>query len=154
MSGLNTSGRKKHKTRVTLGLCCSAMGEKLKPVIIGTAANPRCFKGVKLGINSLGVKYYHNRKAWIRQTVFDEWTSSIDKLFRRQNRKVLLFVDNVSSHETPKSLTNVEIKYLPANTTSKLQPLDQGIIRSFKAHYRKHLLNCLLSDLRDLMNGK
>ena len=34
-------------------------------------------------------------------------------------------------------LTNITIKYLPPNTTSHLQPCDQGIINSFKSQYRK-----------------
>ncbi|GBC46554.2 tigger transposable element-derived protein 6-like [Rhizophagus irregularis DAOM 181602=DAOM 197198] len=37
-------------------------------------------------------------------------------------------------------LTNIEIKFLPSNTTAHLQPCDKGIINSFKAHYRKLLL--------------
>ena len=34
------------------------------------------------------------------------------------------------------SLSNVRIEFMPLNTTSKLQPCDQGIIRSMKAKYR------------------
>jgi hypothetical protein len=45
-------------------------------------------------------------------------------------------------------LTNVEVSYLPANTTSVLQPLDQGIIRTFKLYYKKILVEYLL-DLND-----
>ena len=37
----------------------------------------------------------------------------------------------------PPNLTHVTLVYLPKNTTSYLQPLDQGIIRSFKASYRR-----------------
>lgn len=73
MRGANTSGRKKLKTRITLGLCCSMSGEKLKPVIIGTAMRPRCFSDVKNGINSLGVNYYNNKKAWMTEIVFVKW---------------------------------------------------------------------------------
>ena len=34
---------------------------------------------------------------------------------------------------------------LPVNTTSKLQPCDQGVIRSIKAKYRDRLANFMLT---------
>lgn len=61
-----------------------------------------------------------------------------------ENRKVLLLMDNFSAHESAvrelggeAALSNVEIEWLPPNTTSYWQPLDQGIIASFKLQYRK-----------------
>src|SRR6266498_6109222 len=58
---------------------------------------------------------------------------------RRQNRNILLLVDNASTHALYETtyLTNITIKYLPSNTTSHFQPCDQGIINSFKSQYRK-----------------
>ncbi|XP_055954561.1 uncharacterized protein LOC126810200 [Patella vulgata] len=44
-----------------------------------------------------------------------------------------------------KSKANVNIKFLPPNTTSILQPLDQGIIRAFKARYRHHMMTHLIT---------
>ncbi|XP_042212261.1 tigger transposable element-derived protein 1-like, partial [Homarus americanus] len=50
--------------------------------------------------------------------------------------KALLF-DNASSH--PVNLNdrsdNVRVEYIPKNTTSLLQPMDQGVIANFKAYY-------------------
>ncbi|XP_030007197.1 tigger transposable element-derived protein 6-like [Sphaeramia orbicularis] len=34
-------------------------------------------------------------------------------------------------------LTNVDVHFLPPTTTSHLQPMDAGIIKAFKAHYRR-----------------
>ena len=39
-------GIKTSKERITVLLACSAAGERLKPLVIGKAANPRCFRGV------------------------------------------------------------------------------------------------------------
>jgi hypothetical protein len=43
-------------------------------------------------------------------------------------------------HSKLKSLNNVRVTFLPANTTSLLQPMDQGIIRSLKQRYCKCLV--------------
>ncbi|GBO11442.1 hypothetical protein AVEN_16332-1 [Araneus ventricosus] len=55
---------------------------------------------------------------------------------RLQKRKIFLFLDNCTPHLDLK-LKNVRVEFFPTNCTCQLQPLDPGIIRSFKAHYRK-----------------
>ena len=54
--------------------------------------------------------------------------------------KVVLLVDNFSGHQVPivaSQLRVTKLVFLPPNTTSRFQPMDAGIIASFKAHYRK-----------------
>jgi hypothetical protein len=41
-------------------------------------------------------------------------------------------------------LSNLVVLFLPANTTSHVQPLDQGIIAAFKAHYKRYLIDWTL----------
>ena len=56
-------------------------------------------------------------------------------MMRKENRKIILLADNATSHKTEEAiakLTNVRVYFLPPNTTSALQPLDQGIIYSLK----------------------
>ena len=51
-------------------------------------------------------------------------------------------VDKFSGHFVDSSkFQNVELLFLPPNTTSVLQPFDQGIIRSFKSKYKSRVLN-------------
>lgn len=45
--------------------------------------------------------------------------------------KNFLFIDNCAAHNYISNFSNVMIE--PANITSKLQPLDQGIVDNFKA---------------------
>jgi DDE superfamily endonuclease len=69
------------------------------------------------------------------------------------NRKVLLIIDGFSAHQTgidlatneTDALNNIRIEYLPPNTTSVCQPLDQGIIRTWKAYYRQQWLRYAIS---------
>ena len=48
-------------------------------------------------------------------------------------------MDNCCAHSISEELTSICIYYLPKNTTYFLQPLDQGIIRNFKANYQLNL---------------
>jgi hypothetical protein len=54
-------------------------------------------------------------------------------------RKALLLLDNVPGHppnfEDVKSELEVKMVFLPPNTTSLLQPMDQGVIAPLKAYY-------------------
>ena len=56
---------------------------------------------------------------------------------RQQNRNVCLHLDNFSGHYINYEPTNIKITYFGPNLTSWVQPLDAGIIRCFKAHYRR-----------------
>ena len=62
-------------------------------------------------------------------------------------------VDNAGGHKIPdkqlEEMENVKLYFLPPNLTSHLQPCDAGIIRSFKAHYRKRLVEHLLSSIEN-----
>jgi hypothetical protein len=77
-------------------------------------------------------------------TIFEAWQLEFNEKMKKENRHVLLLKDNAGGHnislELRNKLTNVEVSNLPANTTSVLQPLDQGIIRTFKLYYRKLLV--------------
>ena len=130
-------GSKKDKTRLTVAFTCNADGsDKLEPLFLGHSERPRCFN--KRYGRDLGFNYFHNKKAWMTGQLFAEFLAQLDQ---HVGRKVLLFVDNAPSHKfdklTPK---NVEVCSLPPNTTSKLQPMDAGIIASVKRRYRaRHL---------------
>ena len=139
--GEQCHGGKQSKERMTVMLCSNMDGsEKLKPLVIGKFKNPRCFKNVQ----SLPVTYRANRKAWMVSDLFTEWVRRLDRKFSRQSRKVLLFVDNCAAHPKVQNLQAITLQFLPPNTTSHLQPMDQGVIMNMKVHYRKHLVKSLL----------
>lgn len=133
ISNEQISGKKQSKDRVTILLTCNATGsEKLTPLFIHKYENPRVIKNIDK--RTLPVEYYWNQKSWMQVSIWNDYIRKLDTKMRRQNRKILLLVDNAPTHalyETTR-LTNITIQSLPPNTTAHLQPCDQGIINSFK----------------------
>lgn len=127
---------KESKDRLTVLLAANMSGtDKLKPLIIGKSANPRCFRGINVPL-----PYKSNSKAWMTGEVWTWWVRSLDAIMRMRGRKILLIIDNCPAHPKVDNLSNMEIAYLPANTTSHTQPCDQGIIQALKHKYRMKLL--------------
>ena len=113
-------GHKLNQQRLSALLVANADGsQRLKNAIVGHAKKPRAIKDV---MDKLPVIYYHNKKAWFTQEIFSDW-------FFKQ------FIPD----------GKIKVLYLPPNTTSLIQPMDQGIIYTCKRHYRKkQLQDCLV----------
>jgi hypothetical protein len=60
-------------------------------------------------------------------STFEEWFTDLNRMMIKENWKILLLVDNASSHRGTKVMSNLTAKFLPSNLTSEVQPLDQGI---------------------------
>ena len=138
-----SEGKKFSKERISIMLCSSMLGEKLKPFVIGKAKRPRCFKNVN--VNGLPITWKANKKAWMTSVLFEEWLKDLNMKMIAQNRKILLFVDQCPSH-CEVQLSNIKLKFLPCNTTSLVQPLDQGIIKNFKTLYRNLFIKHLIAE--------
>lgn len=146
LSSQSLPGLKKEKARITLVLCVNASGSDRFPVwIIGKAKTPRALRNVN--ISTWGAEWRWNKKAWMNTTIMTEW---LQAFYRHIGpvREVLLTLDNFSAHVSAVELnpppSNIRICWLPANSTSRFQPLDQGIIQSFKVHYRRQWLSYML----------
>ena len=148
------AGMKKQKDRVTLMACSNATGKhKLPLVCIGKSRNPRCFKNINK--DALPVRYYAQRSAWMDCSIFTTWfqnefVPSVKKYLRdnKLSYKALLLLDNAPSHPSSDVLRssdgNIMAMYLPPNTTSLIQPMDQGVLVTVKRHYKRALLHKLL----------
>ena len=143
VKGSNCAGGKKSKKRLTVSLCVNAIGEFETPLVIGKYLKPRCFKNIDP--KNLPVPWTANRKAWMTSDIFVDWITKFNRKMSAKKRHVLLLLDNAPCHPADLSLSNVSVQFLPANTTSMLQPLDLGIIQNIKCHYRTQLLRAVLS---------
>ena len=128
---------KHSKLRLTGLTAANAIGQKLRWFVISKSKKPRCFKHKK----HLSCKYRSQKKSWMDSILFEEWVREViirevDRSFTKEGRKIVLLVDNCPAHPSIDNLVSSELIFLPPNTTSKLQPMDQGVIRSLKAHYK------------------
>lgn len=144
------AGVKLDKLRITTFHAVNADGsEKERLTVIGRAQHPHVFRRNKINPHNLPVTYRYNKKAWILSGLWYKYLRNLNDKMRIQGRQIILITDNCPSHPHPNSppensegpipptLTHLKLLYLPPNSTSKLQPLDQGIIASFKAAYRR-----------------
>lgn len=139
-------GGKLSKERITSLVCANMTGtDKRKLLVIGKAKRLRCFKNVK----ALPVNYQANARSWMTSAIFEEEIRKWGKQLSKTQKKILLLIDNCPAHPNLDNLTNIKLVFLPPNSTSVLQPMDQGIIRSLKCHYRKLLLKKIIVDLED-----
>ena len=84
--------------------------------------------------------------------IFFEWLNQFDEYFgETRDRNGLSLLDNAAcdgKNDTIPTLNNVQVLFLPPNTTSIIQPLDAGIIRSLKSQFRKRQVENALTQIQ------
>ena len=128
--GKKAHGSKQPKKRIMLLVGANISGmDKLPWLAIGKSKKPRAFKNVR----KLPVDYEANKKAWMRTDLFEQYLHKLDRKVKSDGQKIVMVLDNCPAHPHVK-LENVELAFLPPNTTSRTQPMDAGIICNFKLH--------------------
>ncbi len=143
----NRSGGKKSKNRITITLIASFGGEKLPIQVIGKSKQPRIFKKDPPDEHSLW--YMSQDNAWQSEETFEQLILKINKVAKDKSKNYLILLDNCSCHLSlckkldPDSSSQTCFKYewltflfLPKNSTSITQPMDQGVIRLLKCKYQ------------------
>ncbi|KAG7172217.1 Tigger transposable element-derived protein 1-like 24 [Homarus americanus] len=142
-SASKVPGRKLQKERITVLFTINASGTcKPKLLVIHTARKPHAHKNVDM--SKINVHWLTARKAWMFSALslswFDDCFIPDVKKFCEQKYvpfKILLLLDNAPGH-SPLLMDrhpNVIVVFLPPNTTSLIQPMDQELICNVKAAY-------------------
>ena len=118
---------------------------KLKPLLVYHSENPRALKNIAKGF--LSVVWKSNPKACVTQAIFQDWflhhfIPEVEKYCLEKDApfNILLLLDSALCH--PRFMDgfhpNVTVVHLPLNTTSLIQPMDQGVKVTFKKCYLYH----------------
>ena len=145
-------GFKAFKDLFALLLGANRTGDcKLKPVLVYHAENPRALKGYEKAI--LPVPWYASSSGWMTGHIFQVYrrTALVHELKEYCTSQglpfhILMALDSDPNHPHVLWDLHRDIKFifLPPNTTSLLQPIDQGVIGMFRAHYLQKVW-CALS---------
>ncbi|GBN94627.1 hypothetical protein AVEN_115586-1 [Araneus ventricosus] len=71
----------------------------------------------------------------------------------KEGRNVLLTLDNATCHKHQNVFKDLKLVFLPSNMTSKLQPLDHGIMKWFKLEYRRYVQQSIIARMDDSANA-
>jgi hypothetical protein len=66
------------------------VGEIEKPLVIGKAAKPRCFRNLK--IYNLPVIWRNNKKAWMDAATMEKWLNMFNAKMKKENINVIFFL--------------------------------------------------------------
>ena len=83
-----------------------------------------------------------------------DWITAFSERVKAEGREVVLIVDNVSSYKGNLEFEYVKVIFLPSNAIFCTQPMDAGIIRSFKASYRRYFLQYIIESYEENKNRK
>ena len=92
--------------------------------------------------------YRANKKAWMTSQIFTEWLAAWDSYLTLVRYDPFL-VDNCTAHSHVSTLKNIQLEFFPPNTTSLIQPMDQGIKKNLKTLYRKELVHMTLAYIEE-----
>ena len=153
----NVPGKKISKDKFSALLGANASGtHRLKPVVVGNAAKPRCLKDY---MDSLPVIYYIISSAWFNSAVFEDcfFNHIVPEVRLYQEDvlhippdgvKAILLLDNAPAHPHADKLVSrdgrIKVVFLPTNTTSLIQPMDQGVIMAATRLYTRMYLDEVL----------
>ena len=79
--------------------------------------------------------------------LLEEWIRELDRKFLSEGRNVALVIDSCPAHPHTENLKAFKLFFLPPNTTSITQPMDQGVIRSLKAKYCTNVVRKIIRSL-------
>ena len=85
---------------------------------------------------------FADSKSWMQVEIMEKVLETLNCQMVKEERNVILFFDNTTVYPTSlvDKFSNIKVAFLAKNTTSRLQPLDAGIIQSFKSKLMRYVI--------------
>ncbi|TMW56720.1 hypothetical protein Poli38472_006730 [Pythium oligandrum] len=113
--------------RICVGLAVNMdCSEKCDPIIVSTTK--RSFR--------LFPESYYNVDGTMTARIFEQWLYKLNQRMAAIERRIVLLVDGEPSH-FPMELSHVRLVLLTYKIAQRSHPFEAGIVKSFKALYRK-----------------
>ena len=139
-------GKKLDKSCFTIMFTLNLSGSnKMKPVICHTAKHPRCFNNMKSMSDHPNVYWYQSHKGWMTTTVLRDWLLNHCAWCAAHVCPAGHSFQSDANHIISDLHPNVKVVFLPPNTTSLVQPLDQEVIANVKQFYHTKMFDLLRS---------
>lgn len=123
--------------RLTILFAANLTGtDKQVPVVIGKQEKPSDFAPLP---------YYYNRSCWMTAEAFGHWLTQWDVQLQNSSRKILLLLEDSPAHSRNLQLQNIRLIFLSSKVSTPKQPFSLGIIHNFKAIYRQHMMQRVVS---------
>lgn len=130
------------KARITLLSYVNATRTFQSISVIGKAAEPVCFRGVQC----LPLTYNSQNQIQMEASVYAQWRTHLSADWAAFTAlRGLLVMGNASCHDSSKTSDELDMEWLPPNTTAKFQPADQGAINADKSTYKRGMIRDMLA---------
>ncbi|XP_062978547.1 tigger transposable element-derived protein 3-like [Elgaria multicarinata webbii] len=134
--------REEGRDQLTVLLCVNMdASDQRDALIVGKTPRPFGFQGANAPAFP-PVAYRANGKAWMTAAIFTEWLQKFNDDMKRRRRSVVLFLVQCGAHPYVE-FSNVKMFFMPPGS-SRIHPLEQGVIQNFKCNYRRRMLIRLL----------
>ena len=120
-------------------LCSSG---KESPVLIGKSKKPAASPSLRIFPTRVVLTITVTTKHGCALKFMIGILTKLKNRVKIEGRNILMFLENVPCHpqELKGMFSNIRVGFLAKNTTLLTQPLDAGIIKTWKVYYRRKLL--------------
>ncbi|CAH0520993.1 unnamed protein product [Peronospora belbahrii] len=142
--------------RISIAIALSASGEKLHLQVVGKDPNPDSLKAVDT-ITNYGVQYRDRCRAAHDAHTIADFIQAMNQEAASRKQVWYLVLDSCTAHVAAAHTLNpsglfrngfrlesIVLLFMPPCPSGDVQPLHQGILRSFKLRFRREMLQTLL----------